>query len=231
MEGQLMSTTRSTQRTSAPAGARNKGGHFQGQVHTTYHSAILIMMACLTMIPVRAHGQAGGGEAHAKIRGEAVLQWVAPGNDGNVGTASSYDLRYSTKMITAANFDAATKAATVPIPLIAGTTQGCTIDRLNPNQTYYFAIKTVDSAGNWSALSRILTMQPQPYLVGNVNSDGVVNVGDIIYMVDYVFGGGKDPVPFDAADTNDDGKVNVGDIGYLIMQVFPSRPVTGASLP
>lgn len=81
--------------------------------------------------------------------------WTAPGDDGNSGTASLYDIRYSTQMITEANWDGATQAVGEPTPQPAGTPQSFEILGLNPGTNYYFAIKTADENFNWSALSNI----------------------------------------------------------------------------
>ena len=84
------------------------------------------------------------------------MTWTAPGDDGSTGTATAYDLRYSTSTITEANWASATRYTyNVPAPAVAGTSQGVTVIYLNKNTTYYFAIKTVDEAGNWSALSNV----------------------------------------------------------------------------
>ena len=40
-----------------------------------------------------------------------ILTWTAPGDDADIGTAGSYDIRYSTSPITGANWSAATTAA------------------------------------------------------------------------------------------------------------------------
>ena len=85
-----------------------------------------------------------------------TIQWTAPGDNGNVGTAASYDLRYSTSIITNSNFDNADQAITnIPIPDTAGTSQQYTFTGLSPFTTYYFAIKTTDIIGNISDVSNI----------------------------------------------------------------------------
>lgn len=45
-----------------------------------------------------------------------VLEWTATGNDGYVGTAAGYDLRYSTNPITEDNFESAVRVTSVPTP-------------------------------------------------------------------------------------------------------------------
>ncbi len=82
------------------------------------------------------------------------VTWTAPGDDGNVGTASSYDLRYSTSPISAANFDAATPAVGVPAPSVAGSAEAHTVGVLG-GSTFYFALKTTDDDSNVSAISNL----------------------------------------------------------------------------
>lgn len=81
--------------------------------------------------------------------------WTAPGDDGFAGTATVYDLRYSTAPITDANWDVATPADGEPAPRISGTVQECVVSGLVASTTYYFGLKTRDEVGNESPLSNI----------------------------------------------------------------------------
>jgi hypothetical protein len=87
----------------------------------------------------------------------ALLHWTAPGNDGPTGTAAHYDLRRSAQPITAANFASADTVAGVPLPAVGGTQQSCCVSLPVAATLYYFAMKTVDVAGNWSGLSNVAT--------------------------------------------------------------------------
>ena len=58
------------------------------------------------------------------------------------------------------------------------------------------------------------------YLCGDANSDGLVNVSDAVFLINYVFSGGFDPLPYDSGDPNCDQNVNVSDAVYLINFVF-----------
>ncbi|MDP2598336.1 MAG: hypothetical protein Q8P49_00730 [Candidatus Liptonbacteria bacterium] len=87
-----------------------------------------------------------------------TVSWTAPGDDGSTGTATSYDLRYSTSVITAGNFASATAVAGEPTPLIAGTLESHTVTGLSLNTTYFFAIKTSDEVPNTSAISNVPSM-------------------------------------------------------------------------
>jgi hypothetical protein len=88
-------------------------------------------------------------------RTAANLTWTAPGNDGNTGTAAIYDIRYSTSNITEANWDSATPCTGEPTPSSTNTTEIFMVTGLSDNTTYYFALKTADSAPNWSSLSNV----------------------------------------------------------------------------
>jgi hypothetical protein len=83
------------------------------------------------------------------------LTWTAPGDDGNTGTARTYDVRYSTSTITDANWGSATRATGEPSPQVAGTQQSFTVTGLTADTVYYFAMKTADEVPNWSDLSNV----------------------------------------------------------------------------
>jgi hypothetical protein len=72
------------------------------------------------------------------------LTWTAPGNDGAIGEAAGYDIRYSTSAIDESNFAAAAQAANVPVPQAAGGAESFTVTGLATGTTYYFAIKAFD---------------------------------------------------------------------------------------
>jgi hypothetical protein len=84
------------------------------------------------------------------------IRWNAPGDDGATGTASSYDIRYSTSNITNGNWSSATQVTGEPTPAAAGTQQNFTITGLSGSQTYYIAIRTTDDSGNVSTLSNVV---------------------------------------------------------------------------
>ncbi|HUW82308.1 MAG TPA: Calx-beta domain-containing protein, partial [Phycisphaerae bacterium] len=92
----------------------------------------------------------------ASLQSYAVdLTWTAPGDDGSSGTASTYDVRYSTSPIDAGSFDTATQATGEPAPQAAGLAESFTVTGLAAGQNYYFAVKTADEVPNWSGLSNV----------------------------------------------------------------------------
>lgn len=125
-------------------------------------SAPGVVGALLTLASIAAHART----LHAD--GTITLTWTAPGDDSLSGTATAYDLRYFTIPIDLTNFQTAFRVNPEPVPLASGRTQTDTVNGLTPGNYYYFAIRTVDDAGNWSALSNVPRIQATYTLaVGN----------------------------------------------------------------
>ncbi len=83
------------------------------------------------------------------------LQWTAPGDDGNSGRASYYDIRFATFLITENNFYAANACLGEPPPSNAGQRDSFVISGLASGTQYYFALKTADEDSNWSFISNV----------------------------------------------------------------------------
>jgi hypothetical protein len=103
-----------------------------------------------------------------------TLSWRAPGDDGNIGTAAGYDVRYRTNTITSNNWASSTMAIGEPVPTLAGTTQLFTVDGLMPARTYYFAVRTSDVTNNISPLSNIATGSTLPVSPPDTNAPAAV---------------------------------------------------------
>ena len=83
-----------------------------------------------------------------------TLTWTAPGDDGMDGTASRYEIRYSSSgPIDSTNWDAATVVANPPTPQPAGSPEVFTIGGLDAATTYWFALRAYDEYGNASGVS------------------------------------------------------------------------------
>lgn len=85
------------------------------------------------------------------------LTWSASGDDGNIGSASYYDIRYSTTTITSQTWSSSTLCLNEPVPQNPGKTEQYQVTGLTPATTYYFGIKVGDETPSWSALSNIAT--------------------------------------------------------------------------
>jgi hypothetical protein len=79
----------------------------------------------------------------------ATVQFVAPGDDGVVGKAASYDVRARVDgPITDANFATAMAVSASVVPGPAGTLQVVDLTGLLPETTYSIGIRATDDCGN-----------------------------------------------------------------------------------
>jgi len=89
--------------------------------------------------------------------GEVELNWTATGDDpGGVGTATSYEVRYSSTPITSELefLYAKPVGGSIPLPSAAGDPESMTILGLIPGVDYYFAVRALDGAdGGYAVLS------------------------------------------------------------------------------
>lgn len=64
-----------------------------------------------------------------------------------------------------------------------------------------------------------------PSLPGDVNSDGQVDLGDILFLVSYLYKLGFTPEPIERGDVNGDCVVDLGDVLYLISYLYKGGSV------
>lgn len=94
-------------------------------------------------------------------------------------------------------------------------------DSVGDGNTYYWRVKASDELGhegNWQEHPFRFTVDI--FTRGDANADGVVDVGDVVYLVNYLYKGGTAPDPLDAGDANCDGVINLGDVVYLVNYLF-----------
>ena len=133
----------------------------QGRLALVFHGTEYLLsldriLATLALAILLASASAATSNA-----GSVTLAWRAPGGDSLMGRASRYDLRSSTQWITLENFGQADSALGLPIPEAPGTLQSYTSAGLQSGVIYFFAIKTSDQAGNWSAMSNVFWCVPR----------------------------------------------------------------------
>jgi|GEM_PF-2723590 len=85
------------------------------------------------------------------------VTWLAPLAEATGGRVSKYDIRYAPQAITNESWDVAVQIENEPDPQIAGGEEWYTIEGLDPSTTYFIAVRSADTAGNWSELSNVAT--------------------------------------------------------------------------
>jgi len=80
------------------------------------------------------------------------------------------------------------------------------------------------SQDSWTACD-YATIKYVQFLRGDVNADGVVDIGDVVYLINYLYRDGPPPVPISqVGDVNCDGVVDLGDVLYLINYLYKNGP-------
>jgi len=125
------------------------------------------------------------GSAPGDRTDEVILSWSAPGDDGYVGVAAQYDIRYNLEYISESNWYSATQVADVPAPSSPGYGETMVITGLNPGTTYFFGIKACDDAGNWSQLSNVAISGETsdivpPSAIADLQATPGFNLGEIL---------------------------------------------------
>ena len=107
--------------------------------------------------PARIVDLAGAATAPDRVR----LQWTAPGDDGSVGTATSYETRYALAPLTAASWATGDVAGNPPAPVAAGGDQIMDVTGLDSGTRWYFAVRATDDRGNVGPVSNTVLV-PTP---------------------------------------------------------------------
>ncbi len=106
-------------------------------------------------------------------------------------------------------------------PQASGGTTAWEIPSLLPGgEDYFWRVRAGDGFeySNWSDLASFHLL-PE-YICGDASGDSIIDVGDAVYVVNYVFKGGPAPDPLEGADVNGDGICDVGDAVHLINYIF-----------
>src|SRR4029077_11458311 len=89
---------------------------------------------------------------------DILLFWTAP--SGPLGGAVAYDLRWPSVRITEEIFRFCPKLPNPPAASAPGALQVYVVKGFDPNGVYFFALKSVDRLGKWSALSNVVIHTP-----------------------------------------------------------------------
>jgi PKD repeat protein len=95
----------------------------------------------------------------------------------------------------------------------------------NPMHTYsdtgYFDVKlVVSNQQGTDSLVKPDYIKVRQFLRGDPNGDGVIDVVDVVYLLNYVYIGGPAPQPLKSGDANCDKLVNIVDVVNLINYLF-----------
>jgi hypothetical protein len=59
---------------------------------------------------------------------------------------------------------------------------------------------------------------------GNANNDGLIDIDDAVYLIQFIFGGGPLPEFWESGDIDCSGEIDIDDVIFLINYIFSSGP-------
>jgi hypothetical protein len=149
-------------------------------------------------------------------------QTVGSSNIGLTWTDSDYGEGYIVQVATDLDF---TNTVFSEFVDFKGT---CTVPSLDEG-THYWRV-AVDGGvepyrqGVWSPRATFVVEEAQ-YLCGDVDNNGTgPDISDLVYLVNYMFKQGPDPVVEEAADVNSSGGIDIQDLVYLVNYMFKQGP-------
>ena len=83
-----------------------------------------------------------------------------------------------------------------------------------------YSMPTNDNQSTTPAKSSLTITKGAAFMKGDVNCDGIVNVGDVTTLISYILGNDPQPVNVQAANFNGDGSINVADVTALITYIL-----------
>lgn len=145
--------------------------------------------------------------------GEVVLNFTSTGDDGNIGNASGYLIKYYSEPVTDLNWEIATTYNNSFVPKSPGLPETLTITGLTLNYTLWFGIKVFDEKPNYSNLSNsdsaIVCYDPIP----------PAQITDLVATTGFYEG----EINLNWTATGDDG-TNGTAIGYILK--YSNSPIT-----
>jgi hypothetical protein len=92
-----------------------------------------------------------------------------------------------------------------------------------PNGIYFLRATMVDDTG-WGDKDTIVVHVENEgeVMCGDVTGDDIINVGDVVFLITYLYRGGSPPDPLCVGDVNYDGIINIGDVVYLVTYLYRS---------
>jgi hypothetical protein len=88
-----------------------------------------------------------------------------------------------------------------------------------------FQDTTLESISHAYSDSYVMLCGPEGCRFGDVNDDGILDVGDVVYLINYLYRNGPEPMPFSViGDVTCDLIVDAGDVVYLINYLFRNGP-------
>jgi len=72
----------------------------------------------------------------------------------------------------------------------------------------------------------MMVVEP-PFIYGDTNGDGLIDLADVVFLINYLYYNGPSPSPYETGDVTCDGLVDVADVVFLINYLYRTGPPPG----
>lgn len=97
-------------------------------------------------------------------------------------------------------------------------------DSFNGPYAPHFQSQPNSSQSNPDAPAVCFDIIERPYMKGDADGSGFINIADAVFLIQYIFAGGPAPVPLEAGDADCNGFISVPDAVYLVLYIFAGGP-------
>jgi hypothetical protein len=89
------------------------------------------------------------------------------------------------------------------------------------DSAYYITATAIDGSGRNELATSFVLHKCELYMKGDYDANDVVNVGDAIYLENFIYKNGPAPVGgAGRGDANCDGNIDIGDISAIILYIY-----------
>ncbi len=86
---------------------------------------------------------------------------------------------------------------------------------------YQWSYKPDMGVSNWDSASFVFANTfVADFIAGNADGQGIIDIDDVVYLIDYIFGSGPAPDPIRSGDADASGDIDIDDVVYLINYIF-----------
>ncbi len=111
--------------------------------------------------------------------------------------------------------------ATLAVDVVVGDTSYSAAS-LTDQTTYFWRVRALGCPNNpWTPTQEFRVCN---FVAGDADASGIASVGDAVFVIQYIFGGGPAPSPLESGDVNCDGAVTIADAVYLVNFIFGGGP-------
>jgi 4-amino-4-deoxy-L-arabinose transferase-like glycosyltransferase len=82
----------------------------------------------------------------------------------------------------------------------------------------------IQAGSSVNVFQRMVQTETSTMMQADITDDGVFDISDILFLLNYLFKNGPAPKPLQNANVNCDDTINIGDVVYLVNYVYKNGP-------